>query len=71
MEITLEQLEGLLNEQKKIVIENLLGLTYYYNPESTESSSKSLAIDREKFSELGMKSGFPKDVETLKRFNIK
>ena len=71
MEITIEQLERLLQEQKRITIEKLLGSTTYYNSENTDSVLKSLPIDKEKFIELGMKARFPDDIETLKRYNIK
>lgn len=71
MEITIEQLEYLLREQKRITIEKLLGSTTYYNSENTDAVLKSLPIDKEKFTELGMKARFPDDIETLRRYNVK
>jgi len=71
MEISLEQIEALLNEQKKLVVERLLGSTSYYNSTNTESVSSSLPIDKEKFTELGLKASLPKDIQILKNYNIK
>ena len=71
MEITIEQLERLLREQKRLTIENLLGSTSYYNSENTPSVLNSLPIDKEKFTEVGMKTKFPHDVELLKYYNVK
>jgi len=71
MEISLEQLENLLNEQKKIVIERLLGSTSYYNSTNTPSASSSLPIDKEKFTETGISARMPRDIEILKNYNVK
>ena len=71
MEITIEQIESLLREQKKLVIEKLLNSTSYYNSENTESSLKSLPIDKNKFTELGEKADYPKDIKILKSYGIK
>lgn len=68
LKLTIEDLERLLNEQKRIVIEKLSGHTYYYNNESTESVAKDLPINKTKFSEVGMQAKFPSDFETLKRY---
>ncbi|MEO7977751.1 hypothetical protein [Flavobacterium sp.] len=66
--ITLKQLQWLLNEQKRLTASYLLGMTYYYNPESTAGHSKCINIDKEKFNEVANKSEFPKDFETLKQY---
>lgn len=71
MEISIEQLEYLLSEQKKLTIERLLSSTSYYNSENTIGVSKSLPIDEEKFKELGMRARVPNDIEILRRYNIK
>ncbi len=71
MEISLVELERLLNEQKVLVGQYLLGLSYYYNNESTDGHSKSLPINKEKFMEVAMKSGIPDDIKILKKYNIK
>jgi len=68
IEITLEQLEWLLQEQKRITIEKCLSHNYIYNKESTEGCTKSLPIDNDKFKEWGMKSDYPKDFIVLKRY---
>lgn len=68
--ITLRQLEILLNEQKEKVIEHLAGNTYLYNPESTNGSIKSIEIDREKFRAVGLKAQFPVDFQILKQFIV-
>lgn len=67
--ITLGQLQGLLNEQKRLTADYLLGMTYYYNTESTSGQSFSIAnIDKEKFKEVANKSEYPQDLEVLKRY---
>lgn len=71
MEISLEQLELLLKEQKRLVIEKLSQHTYMYNTESTDSHTKSLPIDKEKFMEIGMKTELPRDIQILKNYGIK
>ena len=71
MEISIEQLEYLLREQKRLTIDQLLGSTTYYNSENTIGVLKSLPIDKDKFTELGMKAKLPNDIEILKRYNIK
>lgn len=68
LKITLHQLENLLNEQKRLVVEKLSGHTYSYNKESTEGHLKDLPIDKDKFSEIGMSSRFPEDFNTLRRY---
>lgn len=71
MEISLDQLEHLLKEQKRLVIEKLSQHTHMYNTESTDSHTKSLPIDKEKFMEIGMKSEFPRDIQILKNYGVK
>lgn len=71
MEISLQKLEWLLQEQKRLVIEKLSQNTHMYNTESTDSHTKSLTIDKEKFTEIGMKAELPKDVQILKNYGIK
>lgn len=67
--ITLGQLQGLLNEQKRLTADYLLGMTYYYNTDSTYGCAYSMQnIDKEKFKEVANKSEYPKDLEVLKRY---
>jgi len=68
IEMTLEQLESLLNEQKRITIEKCLGHNYYYNKESTDGQAKSLPIDEDKFKKQGMEAKYPNDFEVLKKY---
>lgn len=68
IQISIEDLEGMLNEQKRNVIDNLSGSSSYYNEESTDGHQKSLPIDKEKFYELGIKSRYPNDFNILKRY---
>ncbi len=68
IEMTIEQLERMLNEQKRITVEKCLGHNYCYNTESTEGHLKTLPIDEQKFKEQGMKAGYPNDFEVLKRY---
>jgi|WetSurMetagenome_2_1015567.scaffolds.fasta_scaffold1042832_1 hypothetical protein len=68
IEMTLEQLESLLNEQKRITVEKCLGHNYYYNKESTDGHAKSLPIDEDKFKKQGMEAKYPNDFEVLKKY---
>lgn len=68
IEITIEQLEYLLNRQKRIVIDKLKGCTSYWNGESTPAVSKAINIDDEKFLESGLESKFPEDFIILKKY---
>lgn len=67
-QITLQQLENLLTEQKKITIERCMSHSYCYNTESTEGNLKTLPIDKDKFIENGLKASYPKDFEILKKY---
>jgi len=68
IEMTLKQLEALLDEQKRLTIEKCLGHNYFYNKESTEGQLKSLPIDENKFKEQGMQAKYPNDYEVLKKY---
>jgi len=71
MEISLEQIEWLLSEQKKLVIERLLNYKSSYNADSTPSYTVSLNIDKDKFTEIGMKADIPNDIKILKHYGVK
>lgn len=66
--MTIRQLEILLDEQKRLVIDCLAGQSANYNTESTAGSYKSLPIDREKFKEAGMAARYPDDLRVLKQY---
>jgi len=66
--LSLTQLECLLNEQKEIVIEKLLGNSGHYNLESDEGHYNSLPIDKEKFKTSGTESKYPYDVIVLLKY---
>ena len=68
IEITIQQLEELLNEQKRIVIEKLAGQSGYYNAETDSSNYRPLKIDKNKFFETGMSAKYPQDLITLKKY---
>lgn len=68
IEMTIEELEQMLYEQKKITVEKCLSHNYIYNKESTDGHSKSLPIDEEKFKEWGMKASYPNDFNVLKKY---
>lgn len=68
IEITVDQLELLLNEQKRITVNKCLEHNYVYNKESTEGNLISLPIDEEKFKKQGMGAKFPNDFEILKKY---
>jgi hypothetical protein len=70
MEITLEQLIGLLDQQKEIVIEKLMNTSSYWNGDSTADHRKSVSIDSGNFLESGRKTRYPNDVEVLLRYKI-
>ena len=66
--MTLQQIENLLDEQKRLVVERLRGQSYYYNKESTDGSLKTLPIDEQRFLEVGMAAKYPDDVNVLRRY---
>lgn len=68
IKVTVQQLQSLLDQQKENVIEILLGNTGFYNPESTTANYVKLAIDKEKFKQLGLEARFPDDFAVLKRY---
>lgn len=68
IEMTIEELERMLYEQKRITVERCLSHNYIYNTESTDGHLKTLPIDETKFKEHGMKAGYPNDFEVLKRY---
>lgn len=68
LKVTVQQLEQLLNEQKRLVVEKLLGQPGYYNSESDAGTIRSLPINKDKFTEVGMSAKLPNDVDVLKRY---
>lgn len=68
IKITIEQLERLLNQQKELVIERLVGQSGYYNLESDNGNYRTLPIDKVKFKEYGMRTSFPDDLIILKKY---
>lgn len=69
MKITLGQLETLLIQQKKLVVERLLSSTSSYNTNNTEGHIFTIDnIDKQKFESVGMATKFPDDVNILKKY---
>ncbi len=68
IEITIQDLEYMLREQKRITVEKCLSHSYIYNKESTDGNAVSLPIDEEKFKKWGMEARYPDDFNVLKRF---
>lgn len=68
IQMTIEQLQSLLFQQKIKTIEKCLTQTYFYNSESTESSLKNLPIDEAKFREHGLSAEYPQDFVVLKKY---
>lgn len=67
--MTIRQLEILLDEQKRLVIENLAGQSGSYNTESDNGHYRTIDnIDREKFKEVGYRTRYPDDLHTLKKY---
>lgn len=68
IELTISELEVMLNEQKMIVIKKLAGQSGYYNKKTDSGNYRTLSIDNGKFEELGMKACYPDDFNVLKRY---
>lgn len=68
--ITLRQLEILLQDQKEKVIQHLAGNTYLYNPQSTDGSYKSIEINKDRFKEVGLKAEYPDEFKVLKKYIV-
>lgn len=68
LSMTIDQLQDLLTEQKRLVVERLQHNTYQYNAESTDDHAKSLKINREKMQKVGMEAGFPNTFTILKAY---
>jgi len=66
--ITLDQLKSLLDQQIEITIEKCMSQTSYYNDESTDSCSKSLPINKERFYKNGRNSKYPNDFIVLSKY---
>ena len=66
--MTVEELEYLLYEQKRLAVEQCLSHSYLYNKESDEGHARPLPIDEEKFKQHGMKARFPNDFMVLKKY---
>lgn len=67
--ISLNDLKRMLDQQKEIVIDTLLGQTYTYNKESIDGELKSMQnIDKDKFRKLGSQARYPDDFNVLKKF---
>lgn len=68
IELTIDELQQMLDEQKRIVIELLVGGSGYYNTESDDGHYRPLTIDIKKFKDQGMKASYPYDFGILKRY---
>lgn len=66
--MTLYQLQSLLDEQKRLVIDRLRSYSYLYNTNSTSGQSIPMTIDEEKMKEVGMKTSYPDAYTTLKAY---
>lgn len=66
--MTVAQLQALLDEQKRLVIQQLGSNTHIYNAETTDGSYKSFNIDKAKFTEQGIAARYPEHFEVLKRY---
>ena len=68
IKITIHELERMLKEQKQLVVDKLIGQSGYYNTESDAGNYRPLTIDKVKFTEEGLKSRFPDEFNTLKKY---
>lgn len=66
--LTIEELEFLLDEQRKLTIEKCMSNTSYYNAKSTDGQSFTLDIDADKFRKNGMETRYPEDFRILKKY---
>lgn len=66
--ITLTQLQILLDQQKELVIEALLGNSSYYNEDSTDGVSISMKINEDRFKQAGNRVGYPYDFKVLSKY---
>lgn len=73
MEITIEQLESLLNEQKRLVAERLINSSTEWNAENTPGHVESLRskINENSFMQIAQHTSLPNDLLILKKYNIK
>lgn len=70
IKISIEDLQSLLNQQKRLVIEKLLSQTYSYNTESSEGNTKSMQnINKANFEIVGMQANFPDDFNVLEKYS--
>ena len=70
MNITIEQLESLLTQQKELVIEKLTGNSSQYNAGNTASQLNSLNINWEAMKKLGMTAQFPEEFKIIKKYSL-
>lgn len=68
IQMSVQELQSILDDQKRMVIEKLLIHSSYYNTESDASNYRTLPIDPDKFKDQGMKAGYPNDFEVLKKY---
>ncbi len=68
IKITIEQLESMLCQQKKLVIDKLVGQSSQYNSTNTDGTISPLPIDETKFNQCGLGARFPDEFVTLKKY---
>ncbi len=68
IKITMQELENMLHDQKRLVIERLSSNTHLFNTESTAVAAKPLPLDKERFSIEGFKTAYPNEFNTLKKY---
>ena len=68
IELTIQELQQLLNEQRELTIEQCLSNSSYYNKESTEGQRWALPIDNERFVINGRHCGYPNDFIVLSKY---
>lgn len=67
--ISIRDLERLLNRQKELTIDCLMWSTTGWNGKDLPAGHvESVEINKEKFKDQGMKSSFPEEFNTLKRY---
>lgn len=70
IKITLRELEILLQEQKRNVIDRISVNSYMYNTESTDAHARPLPIDKDKMKKVGMDASFPEEFNILKKYIV-
>lgn len=68
IQLTITELQTLLDEQKKLTVEKCLSESYIYNQENSGINRSYLPIDEVEFRRHGMSTPYPTDFNILKKY---